>query len=379
MSKKGSGPNFSKATVDKLAKEAGYICSNPDCRKRTTLGPTDKGAISLGGEAAHIRSANPGKARYDPSQTDQERAAIENGIYLCIECHRTRVDVDVKRYPTKLLHEWKVLHSQYLASGKDNEERKAGQLVLRNIEDVLPMWRRESEAKCIGFFFFCRLSDEVVKKISHKILIPEIVETAIEAASTSELGNKARVILIAGEAGSGKSMCLEKVFQNSIIQFKSLSESRVPIMIRGLRENTSLEQAIKEQIRLLGIEHPNRALICIDKLDELEPRTLRTVLNTANELTRIHDYVILYATRPIFEELPSASQIELPLLCSEDTLRVASYSAEREVHDYELSHQSDATKELLKRPLFSLLFGLWLRNSPQHANTSGTRLLSFTG
>jgi hypothetical protein len=111
------GPDFTQKTKDTLAKRAGQVCSNPDCW-RTTSGPhtEDDRAINLG-EAAHIKAAREGSARYDPNMTDEERSDISNGIWLCRECAR-RIDLDEKKYPVDLLHCWKKEHEELIASGK---------------------------------------------------------------------------------------------------------------------------------------------------------------------------------------------------------------------------------------------------------------------
>ncbi|MGA2062714.1 MAG: hypothetical protein ABSG67_19755 [Thermoguttaceae bacterium] len=111
------GPDFTPKTKEILAKRAGQICSNPD-HKRFTSGPhTDYyKAVNLG-EAAHIKAARKGQARYDPNMTDEERRDISNGIWLCRECAR-KIDLDDKKYSIELLHRWKKEHEDYIASGK---------------------------------------------------------------------------------------------------------------------------------------------------------------------------------------------------------------------------------------------------------------------
>jgi hypothetical protein len=91
--------NFTKAVQQKLCRDVGGRCSNPDCRDFTF------GAISLG-EAAHITAASPGGARYDRNLTDKERHAEANGIWLCRKCHAL-VDRLYEQYTVELLREWK--------------------------------------------------------------------------------------------------------------------------------------------------------------------------------------------------------------------------------------------------------------------------------
>jgi hypothetical protein len=49
--------------------------------------------------------------------TDEKRAAISNGIWLCKECAR-RIDVDEAKYPIALLAEWKDIHEKWISDGK---------------------------------------------------------------------------------------------------------------------------------------------------------------------------------------------------------------------------------------------------------------------
>ena len=104
----GSSPEFRGPTRSALRERVAYLCSHPDCR-RPTAGPhTDPTKVTRTGEAAHIRGAKPGAARHDPSMTDAERRDVDNGIWLCRNCHGL-VDTDWRRYPAEELARWKAL------------------------------------------------------------------------------------------------------------------------------------------------------------------------------------------------------------------------------------------------------------------------------
>jgi len=97
-----------KATVIRtIAQRAGYRCSNQNCL-RPTIGPDGADDSASIGVAAHITAAAEGGPRYDPSLTPEERAAAENGIWLCQSCSRL-VDVDVISHPVDQIREWKTL------------------------------------------------------------------------------------------------------------------------------------------------------------------------------------------------------------------------------------------------------------------------------
>jgi len=97
---------FTPKTRDTLAKRAGYLCSNPQCRKPTS-GPAVEGHRTVNiGVAAHISAALPGGARYVASLTASQRKSISNGIWLCQNCAKL-IDSDEVRYDSQILTRWK--------------------------------------------------------------------------------------------------------------------------------------------------------------------------------------------------------------------------------------------------------------------------------
>jgi len=98
--------DFSKETLDVLAKRVGVRCSNPSCRKLTTGPRTESHHIVNIGVGAHITAASPGGPRYESSLTPQERQSAQNGIWLCQNCAKL-VDNDRHRYSLDVLQAWK--------------------------------------------------------------------------------------------------------------------------------------------------------------------------------------------------------------------------------------------------------------------------------
>ena len=93
-------------TKDLLAKRVGFRCSNPGCRQPTSGPQADpSGSVNIG-VAAHITAASPGGPRYDPTLTPEERAAPENGIWLC-QNHGKLVDNDEQGFTVDTLRDWK--------------------------------------------------------------------------------------------------------------------------------------------------------------------------------------------------------------------------------------------------------------------------------
>ena len=97
---------FSRASRIVLAFRAGDRCSNPECHCRTHWAHSDSSrAINLG-VAAHITAAAPGGPRFDSRLSSAQRAATENGVWLCRICAEL-VDRDPLRYSAQALGQWK--------------------------------------------------------------------------------------------------------------------------------------------------------------------------------------------------------------------------------------------------------------------------------
>ena len=96
---------FTDKTKLIIAKRAGWLCSDPSCRRPTVGSNSDgDGEINLG-VAAHICAAAPGGPRYDHTMTSDERRSPNNGIWLC-QLHSKAVDAEDSVFTVELLHEW---------------------------------------------------------------------------------------------------------------------------------------------------------------------------------------------------------------------------------------------------------------------------------
>jgi hypothetical protein len=107
--------DFSPSIKRTLAERAGYVCSNPECR-RPQLGPSrgdSSKAVNLG-NAAHIRAASPGGARYDASQDSTQRSSLANAIYLCSGCADLVDKNGGVGYAVETLTEWKTTHETWI-------------------------------------------------------------------------------------------------------------------------------------------------------------------------------------------------------------------------------------------------------------------------
>ncbi len=160
-------PDFSKETIDILAKRAGFRCSNPDCR-RQTVGPNmDPTKSTLIGEAAHIYGAREGSKRFLANMSDSNRAEITNAIWLCCNCHKL-IDTDENRYTTNVLFKWREIHERYILNQLGSETDKIYQeeedLLLKKFKDYPPIIRRIVIDKPIAWEY--RLAAELLRSLN---------------------------------------------------------------------------------------------------------------------------------------------------------------------------------------------------------------------
>lgn len=124
MSNRDEFPEKIKTAV---AARAGWHCSFTGCAK-LTVGPSDESpaAIAKIGIAAHICGAASGQGsrRYVADMSPEERAGIENAIWLCAD-HATLIDRDEITYTSEILRKMKRVHeaacAQAMRSGSKLE------------------------------------------------------------------------------------------------------------------------------------------------------------------------------------------------------------------------------------------------------------------
>ena len=123
--------DFNKRTKEVLFKRARGKCSNPECRRETSLAHSEPNkAVNLG-EAAHITAAASGGPRYDPALTVEERKSPSNGIWLCGWC-ATLIDSDSPKYTIELLQKWKSI------AEAGDEGEAAMMAIFSKIEKAMP-------------------------------------------------------------------------------------------------------------------------------------------------------------------------------------------------------------------------------------------------
>lgn len=97
-------------TLKKLFALSGNVCAFPNCTQELI---EDDQVI---GEICHIEAANEGGERYNPTQTDEERAGFNNLILFCPTHHK--ITNNVTKYTVEKLQEIKAIHEEQYKNSK---------------------------------------------------------------------------------------------------------------------------------------------------------------------------------------------------------------------------------------------------------------------
>ena len=114
----------SRPTIKRLFALSGNECAFPKCR----LPLVDDASGKVTGRICHIKARRPGKRRYDPNQTEEERHGFGNLVLMC-PIHHDVIDADEQSYTVARLQEIKAQHEAEHSDGKEPADAVVHQFV----------------------------------------------------------------------------------------------------------------------------------------------------------------------------------------------------------------------------------------------------------
>ena len=204
MARNKNRDEFTPKTKVQIAKRAGWLCSDPECRRPTVGATSDGNGEIMLGEASHVCAAAPGGPRYDPGMSEAERRSAKNGIWMC-KLHGKSVDSHDPKFTVELLRDWKtqaeeqshrsVLYNDAGRPAKVSEGELAKRLHAAADDDV-DAFRRSRKWP----------STDVALTVQMKEL-EQPVRTSALARALSELGD----LVLVAPPGMGKTSTLLQV------------------------------------------------------------------------------------------------------------------------------------------------------------------------
>ncbi len=209
MARNSNRDNFTPKTKLQIAKRAGWLCSDPECRRPTVGATSDGDSEIMLGEASHICAAAPGGPRFDAGMSEAERRSAKNGIWMC-KLHGTSVNSDDPKFTVELLRAWKkhaeehshrsVLYNEAARPAKVSEGELAQRLHAAAAADV-DVFRRSERWPSTDVALTVQMAE-----------LDKTVQTSALARALSELGD----LVLVAPPGMGKTSTLLQVAEGLV-------------------------------------------------------------------------------------------------------------------------------------------------------------------
>jgi hypothetical protein len=185
-----------------------------------------------------------------------------------------------------------------------------------------------------------------------------------------------KVFILIGDYGMGKTLILQRIYQSSINYALKSDNFQIPIFINAQqwKEQGSLQEIFEESANEIGIPVDRGGLIIIDELDLVTDQEGIKLLVQARAITQNpdhkHNTCVIIASRPaswissLYENDQTVIPVQVNELNDAEILNLLCKISKTELNS--TLFYSDSFRLLantIKKPLFSLILGRYLRQS----------------
>lgn len=355
--------DFSRPTIERLAKRAGFLCSNPHCRIPTIGAAQGHDGVVNVGMAAHITAAAPGGPRYDSTLSAEQRRHHSNGIWLC-QTHGKLVDSDESHFSVAMLREWKqqaeirsfqaVLAAQATHPGTTQPFSVSG--------TILDLVRRVGAEAVADLATFRRMPSWPSHPIALNLRLRSGgVERRFSAQTVGSVVSAFNELVIVAPPGTGKTTTLLQLSDAILEQGESIAVF-VPLGEWALQpgsifESVALRRALKSTKRedLMVLADSGRLVLVLDGWNELDGASRR---RASSEIQRIRrdfaDIGIIISTRRQALDVPiTAPTVHIDPLTEEQQIELAKgLSGARGESLLDHAWRTPGVRELVAIPLY---------------------------
>ena len=349
--------DFTEKTKLQLAKRAGWLCSDPACRRPTIGANSDgDGEINLG-IGAHICAAAPEGPRYDETMTPAQRKSPDNGIWMC-SLHGKAVDAKDSQFTVQLLRDWKA-----------QAQRDSMQRVLYGnpIQGLASRTYSPSEisaklraAATADLDVFRRSDKWSSDAIELTLKIEGLCDPISASALASVLATLDDLILIA-PPGTGKTTTLFQI-ADAVLAAQSASPIVVPLgawsadgrsLIESILKRPAFRDISEDDLRAVAAK-PG-VIMLLDGWNELDDAARRRAATQIERLQlELPELGLLIATRRQALDVPvDGVRVELQPLNEEQQLDIAqALRGDEGARMLDRAWRTSGVRELVTIPLY---------------------------
>lgn len=219
--------------------------------------------------------------------------------------------------------------------------------------------KTESRARCMRRWQALGLTRDEAREFADDSAIGSILweyETTFEQP----------IVVLTAEMGTGKSLILERLYQRALERSVTQPNAPIPIYVEEASkcDNGKLVDylnKITNEFKALGDIEKQGMAIFVDEVDNLGPQSVNNLLRDSWKIVnRQQNSTVTLASRP----LPVFSRIEGEVILSSMSEEEAKSLVARiaNIDTIWLGHWPRSIQDSVRRPLFALLLGTYLRN-----------------
>jgi len=172
-----------------------------------------------------------------------------------------------------------------------------------------------------------------------------------------------KVQLLVGPIGAGKSLAAERLLQGALADSMRSARSPLPVYLDTPRLSGGLGRAVAEELGRVEGTADEGAVVVVDGLEALGSPGAVKLLEEARTLCHSHPNTSVFLTsRPTSTLARAEELVPLPELSPDDSIRIISLSRGSEVTPYSMVGWPSSLKSAVRRPLFAVLAGSYLRS-----------------
>ena len=224
---------------------------------------------------------------------------------------------------------------------------------------------RESLSRCKQSLTVLGVSDDIADEIA---LDPSVGFELIVPTAGHQM--------VIGGQGVGKTLAVERLFQNAIGDALGDSSKPFPIFVRARDLSEPLRDYVDRVTRGYSFPTVQGALVVIDGLDEVGTANANRLLGDVVPYVEANPNVtVVVTTRPLPGLAFSGQLIDIPVLDEQGVLQLTSKVVGRPVEWRELWSWVPSLQDAAKYPLFAIMIGAELRKDSHIAALNASQLV----